>query len=67
MGAAGEGIVDGSDVARFELEPFDHRAHRERRRAEMNGNVRGLRNQFAAAVDRPPPDDAREIVAMQSR
>src|SRR5208282_2851449 len=51
MRPAGEGIVQRGDVAALELEVLDCRAHRERRRAEMHRNMRGLCDQLAARVE----------------
>ena len=51
MRSARERIVQRCDVAALEIEVRDCRAHRQRSRAEMHRNVRGLRDQLAARVE----------------
>ncbi len=60
MRAAGKRIVDRGDVAWAKLEPFDRGAHGKRSGAEMDRDMGGLRDQFAAAVEQR----TREIVAL---
>ena len=51
MRSAGKRIVDRGDVARAKLEPFDRGAHGKWRRAKMDRDMGGLRDQFAAAIE----------------
>jgi hypothetical protein len=60
MRSAGKRIVDRGDVAWAKLEPFDRGAHGKWRRAEMDRDMGGLRDQFAAAIEQR----ARKIAAL---
>ena len=51
MRSASERIVERGDITGIELEPLDRGAHGKRSGAEMNRDVRSLRDQLAAGVE----------------
>src|SRR5579875_751580 len=59
--AAEKGIIEGNDVTRGKMvEGLERRRHRVRHRAQVNGNMRRLRNQTALRIE----DSAREIAPL---